>query len=450
MTEYVRPVGIFALALALRWGLALLLFAFMGSDGFFGTDSRGFYGWIAAYVTRIHAGGVHGWDWLGPNVSLMPLPSWLWTLNGLFFGDHAALTSVLCQGVLDSGTCVLIYMMAREIDRRYAMPAGVAAAANPTQVVMADLYYTDPVFLFFFALALLGAVRWLSQPAWRPALLIGAGFGGAMLCRVVVAPWALFLAVFLVVALLLQRRLRRQHVAQLLGALSITAACTAPIVVRNHADTGVWTLTTQTGAHSAFWVVPLVMQAKDGTPWEQGSAAMKRRVEARYGPDTADIVENSRRHTAVAREALAELGVWPVAKAWLYGVAINLGAPVATIFAPLAQLPRTGFFATPGDSTPGKAFNFLFRSDNGLYAWATLLGILGVAVFRLVQLRGAMALLGDRRHLPVALLMFSWVAFILLVSGPIASPKYRLPIEPVLMVLMGVGYRILSDRRRIR
>jgi hypothetical protein len=450
MNEGARQAGIFALALCLRWGLALLLFAFMGSDGFFGTDSRGFHGWVAEYVDRIHAGKVHGWDWLGPNVSLLPLPSWLWALNGLAFGGHAALTSVLCQGLLDSGTCVLVYLTAREIDPRYAAPAGIAAAVNPTQVVMANLYYTDPIFLFFLALALLGAIRWLIHPVWRAALLIGAGFGGAMLCRVVLAPWAVFVVAYLVIVLVFQRRLQGRHLTQLLGVTLIAAACTAPIIARNHANTGEWILTTQTGAHSAFWVVPLVMQARDGTAWERGAATMKQRVEARYGPDTEDILENSRRQTAVAREALAELGIWSVAKAWLYGAAINLGAPVATIFPPLAQLPRTGFFATPGDSVPGKAFNFLFRSDNAIYSWTTVLGILGVAAFRLVQLRGAIGLLGQRRHWPVALLMLSWIAFILLVSGPIASPKYRLPIEPVLMVLLAVGYCALRDRGRFR
>jgi hypothetical protein len=259
-----------------------------------------------------------------------------------------------------------------------------------------------------------------------------------------------FVVAYLVIVLVFQRRLQGRHLTQLLGVTLIAAACTAPIIARNHANTGEWILTTQTGAHSAFWVVPLVMQARDGTAWERGAATMKQRVEARYGPDTEDILENSRRQTAVAREALAELGIWSVAKAWLYGAAINLGAPVATIFPPLAQLPRTGFFATPGDSVPGKAFNFLFRSDNAIYSWTTVLGILGVAAFRLVQLRGAIGLLGQRRHWPVALLMLSWIAFILLVSGPIASPKYRLPIEPVLMVLLAVGYCALRDRGRFR
>jgi hypothetical protein len=46
--------------------------------------------------------------------------------------------------------------------------------------------------------------------------------------------------------------------------------------------------------------------------------------------------------------------------------------------------------------------------------------------------------------------MLSWIAYILLVSGPVASPKYRLPIEPVLMVLLAAGYCALRDRRQFR
>lgn len=437
---------IFALALTARWGLALILYVAMGNDAFFGTDSRGYFGWISEHVEHLQQGRVSGWDWLGPNISLLPLPSLLWTLNGVLFGEHAALSSVLCQGVLDSWTCVLVCLVAREIDIRLGLPAGIASACNPTQVVMADLYYTDAIFLFFFAVALLGAVRWLKQPGWPPAILIGLGVGGAMLCRVVIAPWAGFLIVYLVAALALRRQLRREHLVQLVCAVAVAALCVAPVVGRNRAETGKLTLTTQTGAHTAFWVVPLVMQAKDGTPWERGAEEMKRRLAERHGPPSDDQWVESQRQTALAGEVLRELGPVAMVKAWLYGAAINLGSPVASIFPPLAQLPRTGFFATPGGSMPEKVVNFLFRSDNAVFAWAVLGGILGVAVVRLVQMRGALALLTQRRMLSVLLLLLSWVVFILLVSGPVASPKYRLPIEPVLTVFAAAGYVALRRR----
>ena len=42
-------------------------------------------------------------------------------------------------------------------------------------------------------------------------------------------------------------------------------------------------------------------------------------------------------------------------------------------------------------------------------------------------------------------LFLLWFLYILAINGPVASPKYRLPIEPVLMVLTGAG---LSFARR--
>jgi hypothetical protein len=444
MTSAVLPESavlrrIFLAALAVRVSLVLMLYLAMGNDGLLGADSRSFLQWIVDHAESIRSGRVHGWQWLGPNPTLLPMPSLLWTANVLLFADYAPLTSVLCESVLDSGTCVLVYFAARDIDTRFALPAGVMATLNPTQVVMAGLFYTDTIFLFFVAAALRGAVGWLRWPGWSNAFFIGAGLGGALLSRAVVAPWAVFLLVCLTTAALL-RSSRGAVLARLAVAAALAGVCVAPLVARNHAETGGWTLTTQTGAHAAYWVVPLVMQAKDGTSWEHGVALMRKRVEDRYGEKAANSAEDSRKLSEVAREALAELGPSAIAKAWLTGAMINLGAPVATIFPPLAQLPRTGFFATPGSGLGERIVNFLFRSDNSLFAWSVVLGIIGLLGFRLCQLKGLAVLLSSHdRRLPT-LLLLSWVGFIILVSGPIASPKYRLPIEPALMVFAGAGW----------
>jgi hypothetical protein len=52
--------------------------------------------------------------------------------------------------------------------------------------------------------------------------------------------------------------------------------------------------------------------------------------------------------------------------------------------------------------------------------------------------------------LPVLGLLGGWFVFILLANGPIASPKYRLPLEPLLTVLTGAGYRACADWRNRR
>jgi len=48
--------------------------------------------------------------------------------------------------------------------------------------------------------------------------------------------------------------------------------------------------------------------------------------------------------------------------------------------------------------------------------------------------------------LAVLLLLGLWTGFVLGINGPVASPKYRLPIEPVLVLLAGVGFSAVKDR----
>ena len=95
----------------------------------------------------------------------------------------------------------------------------------------------------------------------------------------------------------------------------------------------------------------------------------------------------------------------------------------------------------------GKIANFLFHSNNAAFAWALLLGVSGVAIIRLLQIFGLYALLRDRSSWAVLATFVLWIGFILVTNGPISSPKYRLPIEPLLCVLTGAGYAALRSRR---
>jgi hypothetical protein len=448
MSESSRMLRLFLFALTIRWSLAIVLFITMGNDGLLGADSRGFSKLISNYAESIRAGSIYSLDWMGPNISLLPVPSWLWTVNALLFDNYFILTSVLCQSILDSASCIFIYSIASSINPRYALPAGIAAAVNPTQIVMSNLFYTDTIFLFFVVLTLYSAIRFTLVPAWRPAILLGLGVGGATLSRVLIVPWAGCLFLYLATLLIIQHRFLSSNFFKLGTAILIAGICTGTIVVRNYIDSGIRTLTPQTASHAAFWIAPLVMQANDGTSWERGGEMVRRRIEETYGPDSNNQAENLRRQSQVAGEILRELGIAAVAKAWLYGIAINIGAPAVTIAPPLERLPRTGFYSTPGNSLPEKIFNYLFYSENKLYAWLIQISIIGLLVSRFVQAIGMITLTRDHRFSQIIMLLASWLVYILLVNGPIASPKYRLPIEPVLMILTAAGYCTWRDKFR--
>jgi hypothetical protein len=155
--------------------------------------------------------------------------------------------------------------------------------------------------------------------------------------------------------------------------------------------------------------------------------------------------DHSRAMGRAALGVLRELGPAPVAKAWTYGAAINLFSPAVILTTPVRDLPRTGFYATPGDTKLDKITGFLFRNDNPAYGWVLLIAALGTLACRLIQLRGAWRWLrggiaGNRIMLASGLLCVCWIGFILAVNGPIASAKYRAPLEPAFAVLFAIGW----------
>jgi hypothetical protein len=64
-----------------------------------------------------------------------------------------------------------------------------------------------------------------------------------------------------------------------------------------------------------------------------------------------------------------------------------------------------------------------------------------------VQIVGFFTLLRRGANVAGLLLLAGWIVYILALNGPVASPKYRLPIEPVLALLTGAGLVAFVRRR---
>ncbi len=436
----------FLRALAVRWAYSFFIFVAMGNDGLMGVDSSSYVDTGTQIAHMLKKGTLQGWGWLGPNPYMMPLHSWLVASTALLAGQYAILCNVLLQGIIDAGTCLLVYGIAESINPRYATAAAVAAAINPTQIVIAGMVYPDTAFVFFVALWLFGALHWLRSPSWSSTFIIAAGLVGSAWCRILVAPFAPMLVIFLVVVVAIAGRFQRHQLLQLGSAFVIFVLSIAPISMRNSAVYGSWALTPQGGIHLARWVVPLIWEVRDGTPWVRGYEEMERRAAELPHALDENTFEQSQRYTKVALEELQRIGGVAIAKGWMIGAALNLGTPAIILAPPVAHLPRTGFYATQGKSILTKIGNFLFSFDNILYGCILLAGVAGLLIVRLLQLAGLGTMLGHG-HWMAATLLALWCLFILAINGPVASPKYRLPMEPALAVLTGAGWALLRRHR---
>ena len=437
---------LFAFALALRWAYSAGMYAAYGDPGLMIGDSNGYVDLAHRFAAAIAAGDLGGWAWLGPDLSLMPLFTWAIALHALALGSLLPLGFVVTQGALDAGTCVLVYLIARSFGERIARAAGFAAALSPTMLVLSGVVYTDTLFVFCATLALYAALRWMRTPGWAPAVLLGVGLAGAATTRVLVLAWVPALLLLAAAILLLERRLALRHLGHLAGAGLIAAAAVAPVFARNASVYYAFSPSPQAGVHLAMWVAPLVREAKDGTPRTRTTEIMSERYRQRFGALSSNPFEESRRYRILGAEELRALGLAAMAKAWLIGAAVNLGSPAVTLVPAVSALPRTGFYDTPGTDFLDKVRNFLFHSDSALYAQLLLAGGLGLLVFRLLQLVGLVRLLRRRANWSTLAVLVGWGGYVLLINGPIASPKYRLPLEPVLAVFAGAGLAMRRPR----
>ena len=427
---------IFAAALLVRFAYTLGLYFTMGAEALQAEDSLLYFQLSQVFVAQgdfLRDTGIAGS--FVPETERMPLYIIWLSLHQILSGLSEPLFPALTQGALDAVACVLIARTAMLLNPRLLVPAGLFAVCNPTQIIVGAMILTDSLFFFFVCLMLYAAVQWLRQPAWRWALLLGLALGLGVSTRVMLLPALVALAVLLPLAAIWLRRFRLIGIAHMLAFVVICAALQAPILVRNinHYDTA--QLTSQGGAFSLLWVAPLVLETRDGTPHAEGARLMQDRYKQEIGgvePDNP--FERSSLMSATARRAISELGFGAAAKAWLIGGAINLFSPAAILSPPVSTLPRTGFYDMAGDSKVAKLSAFLFNNDNPTYAWVLLLSFLALLGVRAAQLWGLGAgLIGQtsRETRLILALLLLWTLYILLVNGPIASAKYRLPIEPL-------------------
>jgi 4-amino-4-deoxy-L-arabinose transferase-like glycosyltransferase len=439
MTETRLLWLIFAAALLIRLAYTLGLYAAMGVEAFLIEDSPLYLDLAHNFVTQgdfVRFSAADGG--FRPETERMPLyVIWL-ALHQWLSGTTVPLFPALTQGAVDAFACVLIARAAMLLEPRLLLPAGLIAACNPTQFIVGAMILTDSLFFFFVCLMLYAAMRWLRDPAWRWALLLGLALGLGVSTRVMLLPAVVALAVLLPLILLWWRRFRFVSLAHVAVFVAICAALQAPIWARNISLYGSAQLTSQAGAHTLLWLAPAVLEAADGTPHTQGARIMQQRYEAEIGgPQSDNPFERSAQMSGAAWRAIGELGAGATIKAWVTGAAITLFSPAVILSPPVSDLPRTGFFDMPGDSKWQKITAFLFRNDNPAYGWVLLLGFLALLAVRTAQLAGLVRGLTVRANREASILLALlalWTLYILLINGPIASPKYRLPIEPFAVI----------------
>jgi hypothetical protein len=435
-----RPLtSIFLLALLVRLVNVALL---THREAFFAEQDTFAYWMLGAALAKPET----FWPTLSAMTDRLPLYPLLLAAIQHAFGD-APRAVALIQAATDAATCALIAALGALISPRVGLIAGILAALSPTLIVFSTQILTDSLFLFFFAVMLLAGARFLLRPSAGLAIWAGLSGGLALVTRPVVAPLLAAAAPLLFAIALVQRRSLGLALTAAMVFVVAAAAPIAPVLLRNVAYYQSFALTSQTGDHLALWIVPLVTQRADGTPYQVTVDRMEERSRQKIAQGPTEATNPFRRaavQTELAREEMARLPFAAYGKAWLEGMVVNLAAPALLADPRVRALPKPSFYNTAGTTLWQRARAYLFE-EPGAYQTLLLLGLVAMLPFLALEAIGFVMLARSKPW--AAALAGAVLAYFLLLNGPVAAPKYRLPMEPLLIVLAAIPLAWLTERR---
>jgi len=364
--------------------------------------------------------------------------------------DGNPIPVLIAQSLLDALSCLLIAGIGFRISRETGLLAGFLAALWPNMIIHSGLVLTETLFLFLTVLLVICALRFADRLKLADAGLTGLLCGSTIIVRPAMQffPLALVLA-----AAILPFLHRKDWRIALLAPFLVVVGVAAPItphLVRNLDVLGEMRLTSQTGVHLLYWVASQVDQIGTDASFDELAARYQAELEARFAARNQSFVAapafaQDREMQALALEILADQPVTAIAQAWMQGIVINLMAPAILGDPRIRALKTESFMGSTGGDIFSRA-RHVVASAPPAYLAAVALGGVGSVLTLVLAVAGLIVML--RRDVALACLSAALVGYFLLLTGPVAAPKYRIPFEPVLILACAAALAAALERWR--
>ena len=339
-------------------------------------------------------------------------PGYIYLLAGLL-GTVGIAGAAIVQILLASAIPVLGMHIARRITNsaRIGIALGIILALDPTLALLSFQFYTDTLFLvLFFAWTLL-IFRYLEQPRWTMLVTSAAVLGLAILVR----PTAQYIPLLLVPFIVWRFGAQdwRRGVAHVAVYLAIIAVILTPWIARNYSEFGATGLSSQ-GPYVLYTnFAPAVLSVARGSEF-----ATEFTTFSTYGERTSNVITPKNGDEYVAK-ALEVIFMHPIATAF---VAVKSLFTFFTNDGVYTLLVITGY----------EPANFLWLLIPARLVWIaiTIAAFIGALVYLLKQ-RSQLAIL--------IILLIAYFALTSTIAAFGTNPRYRLPVDPIILALAAVG-----------
>ena len=347
---------------------------------------------------------------------------------------------ILIQILLDSISCIMIATIAHLLFDKGFWIAGVLSSINLNMVILSSTFLPDTLFLFLFILFLFSFSQYLQNKNIRWFFLLTLFISLATLVR----PSSYYLLPILLIGLVGWRLWERDTVIKIskLVALYLLVVGTllGSIHQRNYQQYGSIALASNTGSHLLNWVVPATYQYSGQGSYQEGQKLAREKLAFVLQNDHLERLPSnpfasSSYQANVGKELLFEFGFMNILKAWVVGSTINLLAPSVAYAPALRAMEHPSFYETEGNGIVDKLLQYIKNSSGLLYLSILAVGTIISIIFTILSLLGLFKIFSSVSLVTTTSLILL-VCYFLAITGPIIGVKYRLPMEPILLLFV--------------
>tara|TARA_B100002051_G_scaffold153907_1_gene145669 strand:+ start:1570 stop:2886 length:1317 start_codon:yes stop_codon:yes gene_type:complete len=422
---------IFLLAFTIRF--INLLFLDLNVDNYLIEDQKFYWDWSSK-------GAYLPWSELPTSLLTERMPG-----SFLFFGFLQWLTNsslffvLVIQSIIDSFTCVIIFLCAGLLNKDYQLYTGLFAAFSPLMIIISSQILSDTIFLFTFSLSLYFILKYLRSKNSLILLYISALFLGIS-TFIRAATFPLIFLSLPIIFLILQNKINN-HIRGLIGLFAFLLIALVPISHRlseNIIKYDTYSLTSQSGSHMAYWMVPGVLSISQGMDRKTAINLVNKELN-NFEANNNEPYKDSKNKIKVSIDILKKQNYTDLTYAWLRSSIINILSSPIMIDYRVRILPH---LSLAEESNIINWINKLFLNEQyHLYFIVLLLSLL-FSIFSFYSI-----ILGYyffiKNSLLIAIISICVIIYFCVITGPTISPKYSLPYLPILLYLQGITIKKL-------
>ena len=332
---------------------------------------------------------------------------------------------LLIQIFIDSINCLIIAYIAKTINKNLFLFAGILASISPLMIIISSQILSDTIFLFFFSCYIYFFLNFTLNKNKNFFYFAGLFLALSLFTRVSVLP-LIFVTSIISIYIFYKNKFHKFKIVRLTFTfLLISFSLSFPRIFHNYINYSTTSLTTQSGAHFAYWLVPGVLDFENNT--EKLNYKKKiQQIEKELEKETNPFIKSSIMKEE-AFDTLFSLSKKSIFFAWSKGVIYNTFSPSILLDKRIRSLPHPSFYENNRDLK--KWLNKLFFDDTfANYKLTFVFSVMTSGIFLVLLAFGI--LISFKNYFSQSLIFYLITLYFFVLTGPVFSPKYIHPILP--------------------